>query len=83
MPGVTGLLSWLVGATGSLISAVISIVAIPLFIIYYLLEEPETVQNFRRKLPGLWTEDMATHRDAVWSSRKSLLPRYSPMRTSQ
>jgi len=55
--GVAGLLTWLVGATGSLISALLAFVSIPLFIVYYLLEEPKTIKNLRRELPSRWAGD--------------------------
>ena len=57
VPGVTRFLAWLVGATGSLISALIALIAVPLFIVYYLLEEPRTLRNVRRELPGRWIDD--------------------------
>lgn len=57
VPGAAGLLTWLAGATGSLISALIAFVSVPLFVVYYLLEEPKTIKNLRRELPGRWTGD--------------------------
>jgi predicted PurR-regulated permease PerM len=54
---------WLLGITGSLLSAILALVSIPLFLINYLLDERRTSTNLRRQFPSPWaTEGIALYR---------------------
>ena len=49
--GSSGLLQWLFLTSGSIASAVVGFFAIPLFMIYFLLDEPKTIGNLRSGCP--------------------------------
>jgi predicted PurR-regulated permease PerM len=54
---------WLLGMTGSLVSAVLALASIPLFLINYMLDERRTTANLRRQFPTPWaTEGIALYR---------------------
>lgn len=56
--GVAGILRWLLSSSGSILSAASALFAVPLFVIYYLLEEQNTAANLRRQLPRAWVGDL-------------------------
>jgi predicted PurR-regulated permease PerM len=58
MSGSSGLLQWLFLTSGSIASALVAFFAVPLFMVYYLLDERHTVANIRSRLPAIWAEDL-------------------------
>ena len=56
--GAAGMVSWLLNTTGSLIDTGMALVAIPLFVIYYLIDEKQTARTLRIQLPKAWSDDL-------------------------
>ncbi len=56
--GSVGAASWFVNLTGSIVSSVFALVAVPLFIIFYLIDEKSTATVLRKQLPLIWAEDI-------------------------
>jgi predicted PurR-regulated permease PerM len=56
--GVVSVAAWLLNTTGSAISTVLALVTIPLFIVYYLIDEKSTARTLRTQFPVAWSEDV-------------------------
>lgn len=56
--GSMGAATWFLTITGSLVSSILALVAVPLFIIFYLIDEKSTPSVLRRQLPRGWAEDL-------------------------
>lgn len=56
--GSVGAASWFLNITGSIVSSVFALVAVPLFIIFYLIDEKSTASVMRKQLPLIWAEDI-------------------------
>lgn len=56
--GAVSLVAWLLNAGGSLISTAMAVFAVPLFVVYYMIDEPMTATTLRRHLPRAWAEDI-------------------------
>lgn len=56
--GSVGAASWFLNLTGSIVSSVFALVAVPLFIIFYLIDEKSTATVMRKQLPLIWAEDI-------------------------
>lgn len=56
--GSVGAASWFLNLTGSVVSTVFALVAVPLFIIFYLIDEKSTDSVLRKQLPLIWAEDI-------------------------
>jgi predicted PurR-regulated permease PerM len=48
---------WLISFTGSALSSVVSFIAVPLFIIYFLIDEPKISRQIREQFPRAWAGD--------------------------
>jgi predicted PurR-regulated permease PerM len=57
LDGIAGLAGWLLNTTGSFLSAAVALLAVPLFVVYYLMGERDTAENLRRQLPKRWADD--------------------------
>ena len=55
--GAGSVLAWLLWATGNAISSIVAVISIPLFVLYYLIDQKGTAKNLRRQFPALWSED--------------------------
>jgi len=56
--GVESITSWFLNTTGSAVSAMFALVSIPLFIVYYLIDEKSTAHALRAQFPRSWSEDV-------------------------
>jgi predicted PurR-regulated permease PerM len=56
--GSMGAATWFLNFTGSIVSSVFALVAVPLFIIFYLIDEKSTAAALRKQLPLIWAEDI-------------------------
>ncbi|MDQ3410623.1 MAG: AI-2E family transporter [Chloroflexota bacterium] len=56
--GSMGAATWFLTVTGSLVSTILALVAVPLFIIFYLIDEKSTPAALRKQLPLGWAEDI-------------------------
>jgi predicted PurR-regulated permease PerM len=52
-----GVGGWVVGFTGNALSSVVGFIAVPLFVIYYLIDEPKITRHIRDQLPRAWAGD--------------------------
>jgi len=57
MAGIASVAGWLLNTTGSAISTVLALVSIPLFIVYYLIDEKSTTRTLRAQFPQAWSQD--------------------------
>ena len=48
---------WLLSFTGNALSSVVAFVAAPLFVIYYLIDEPKMTRQIREQFPRAWAGD--------------------------
>ncbi len=55
--GAGAALSWIAWVTGSAISSIMAFVSIPLFVLYYMMDQKSTTTNLRRQFPKLWADD--------------------------
>lgn len=55
--GIVSVADWLLRTTGSAISTVFALVTIPLFIVYYLIDQKSTARTLRAQFPAAWSED--------------------------
>jgi len=55
--GTASLVGWILSTGTTLISGAIALIAVPLFVIYYLIQEPMTEETIRRQLPRSWSDD--------------------------
>ncbi len=55
--GIASVAGWLLHETGSAISAVLALVSVPLFIVYYLIDERSTARTLRAQFPLAWSAD--------------------------
>lgn len=58
LAGVAGILDWLFVSRGSVVSTASAAFAVPLFVIYYLLNENETQRRLREQMPDGWVADL-------------------------
>ena len=58
LSGVASVTGWLLHTTGSAVSTVLALVTVPLFIIYYLIDEKSTSRSLRSQFPGAWADDV-------------------------
>ncbi|MGN6031982.1 MAG: AI-2E family transporter [Thermomicrobiales bacterium] len=56
--GVASVVGWLLHTTGTAISTVLALVSVPLFIVYYLIDEKWTARTLRAQFPFSWSEDV-------------------------
>lgn len=56
--GVASVVGWLLHTTGSAVATVLALVTIPLFIVYYLIDEKSTSRSLRAQFPVSWSEDV-------------------------
>ncbi len=56
--GIVSVTEWLLNSTGSAVSTIVSLVTIPLFIVYYLIDQKSTARTLRRQFPQAWSEDV-------------------------
>ena len=52
-----GVGGWVVGFTSNALSGVVAFVAVPLFVIYFLIDEPKITRQIRDQLPRAWAGD--------------------------
>ena len=50
--------NWFLSFAGSLVGSVFALIAVPLFIVFYLIDEKSTAQSLRKQLPLIWAEDL-------------------------
>jgi predicted PurR-regulated permease PerM len=55
--GAVGIIEWLLHGTGNAVNTIVALFAIPLFTIYYLIDEPRMVARWRRQFPAAWSGD--------------------------
>jgi len=48
---------WVVRFTGNALSSVVAFIAVPLFVIYFLIDEPKITRQIRDQLPRAWAGD--------------------------
>ena len=48
---------WIVSFTGNALSSVVAIIAVPLFVIYFLIDEPKITRQIRGQFPRAWAGD--------------------------
>ena len=48
---------WLVSFTGNALSSVVAFIAAPLFVIYFLIDEPKMTRQIREQFPRAWAGD--------------------------
>lgn len=48
---------WIVSFTGNALSSVVAIIAVPLFVIYFLIDEPKLTRQIRGQFPRAWAGD--------------------------
>jgi predicted PurR-regulated permease PerM len=48
---------WIVSFTSNALSSVVAIIAVPLFVIYFLIDEPKITRQIRGQLPRAWAGD--------------------------
>ncbi len=58
LDGTDAFVAWLFNASGSLVSVGMAIVSVPLFVVYYLIGEPQTAANLKRQLPRGWAAEL-------------------------
>ncbi len=57
MAGIASVAGWLLNTTGSAISTILALVSIPLFIVYYLIDEKSTARTLQAQFPQVWSQD--------------------------
>ena len=55
---VADILNWLFYTSGSVLSVASVLLAVPLFVAYYLLDEKDTARRLREQMPGPWAADL-------------------------
>ncbi len=48
---------WLVRFTSNALSVVVSVIAVPLFVVYFLIDEPKITRQIREQMPRAWAGD--------------------------
>ncbi len=57
LTSATGLLDYLFSATGSIIEAVLAFIIVPVFMIYVLIDRPNSKRQIRKLMPERWVDD--------------------------
>lgn len=57
LTSATGLLDYLFSATGSIIEAVLAFIIVPVFMIYVLIDRPNSQRQIRKLMPERWVDD--------------------------